>query len=700
MASIAYATPLIALDAVVMDTETTGLDARKARIIQIGAVKVVQGRIAEDASFDRLINPQEPIPKSTTAVHGITDDMVSAAPPFALHAADMESFFNGALLIGHTISYDIDMLKREYALAGRSWPRWRTLDVRMLARLAAPSLADHGLDRLCEWLGIENRKRHSALGDARATAEVFIALLPLLRARGIRTLGEAEKAGVELAEKDARAGGGLIHASPASADDADRTLVRIDSFPYRHRVRDLMSAPPAIVTGDTPLSEVMRQLLEKRISSVLVDLSTGAAGILTERDLLRALHQDGASAFTSPVERHASTPLQSVADDAFVYQAIGRIERLGLRHLAVRGGEGALVGVVTTRNLLRNRSTTAIVIGDEIEAAQDAVALAAAWSKLPVMARGLLSEAVDALTICAVISSEIRNITARAAQLAERRMLGDGTGPPPVPYAIMVLGSGGRGESQLAADQDNAIVYADGGDAGQAEAYFEELGTIMCGILDAAGIVFCKGGVMAKNRAWRMSTSDWLRTVDGWISRHRPEDLLNVDIFFDAVAVHGDSSLASAIWQHAYERAHRTIDFQKLLTEVTRRREQPFTLLGNFRLDGKGRIDLKKVGLMPIFSSARVLSIRHDARHRSTPDRLQAVAAKGAASADIVQQIIEAQRTLLEAVLVQQLADLDAGTPLSTLVEPKPMDKARRAGLKRALAAADEAIGLVAEGLV
>ena len=62
----------------------------------------------------------------------------------------------------------------------------------------------------------------------------------------------------------------------------------------------------------------------------------------------------------------------------------------------------------------------------------------------------------------------------------------------------------------------------------------------MSDILDAAGVPFCKGGVMAKNREWRKSVADWRATIDGWVRRQRPADLLNVDIFFDAVPVHGD----------------------------------------------------------------------------------------------------------------------------------------------------------------
>src|SRR5262249_7968098 len=143
----------------------------------------------------------------------------------------------------------------------------------------------------------------------------------------------------------------------------------------------------------------------------------------------------------------------------------------------------------------------------------------------------------------------------------------------------------------------------------------------------------------------------------------RASHLLNVDIFFDAVPVHGEANLAETVWAHAYDRAHAAIDFQNMLIETARERDNPFGLLGRFRLDEKGRIDLKKDGLMPIFRPARVLPSRNDVRARSTADRLKGVAAKGVATYATADAIIEAQRALLATVISQQLVDTEAGVP-------------------------------------
>lgn len=698
MPGASYSTPLLALDAIVLDTETTGLDARSARIVQIGALRLSGGSLRTAERFESLVKPGGSIPKAAVAIHGITDDMVAAAPAFREVAPDLETFAGRAIVIGHAIHYDLAVLEREYALAGRPWPRFRALDVRMLARLAAPSLADHSLDSLCEWLSIEFNGRHTALGDAEAAGNVFIALVPLLRANNIRTLAEAEAASRALADREARSTGGYVPTSTGPAEDT-RALARIDSFPYRHLVRDVMSAPALFAAPDATVRETVRLLIEKRVSSVFVRAASGVTGIVTERDILRAIDGGGGEAgLSTPIEDIMQAPLQTVAEDAFLYRAIGRIERLGFRHLGVSNAAGEIVGAVTTRNLLRHRATTAIMLGDEIDSAPTAAGLAAAWAKLPLMARSLMQEAVDPRTISAVVSSEICAMTRRAAELAEERLRSEGLGAPPVPFAVLVLGSAGRGESQLAADQDNAIVYAQGSEGGPEDLYFAKLGAHMSEILDAAGVPFCRGGVMARNREWRKSAADWRTTIDGWVRRQRPADLLNVDIFFDAVAVHGDVRLGEEIWNHAYDRGHAAADFQNLLIEQARTRGRPFTLLGRFRLDERGRMDLKKFGLMPMFTSARVLSIKHDVRERSTADRLAGIAAKEIVSSDTIQSILDAHRWLLDAVIAQQLADTEAGVPLSPRVAIARLDKGQKADLKHALSAVDEAVDQVAEG--
>lgn len=698
MATWSYSTPLVSLSAVVLDLETTGLDARSARAVQIGAVRIANGKIVEAQVFDRLVNPGMPIPRETTAIHGVTDMMVKDAPSFADVLPELEGFICNSIIIGHAITYDLSVLKREYQLANRGWRQPHALDIRVLARVVAPTLAHHGIEMLCEWLHVPMAGRHTAVGDAETTARLFLALVPHLRERNIRTLAEAEAASRALAEADARTAGGFAIPALEPVPEAQRPASRLDSFPYRHRVREVMSTPPVFADPGTSVREGIHLLLEKKVSSVYVRSESGELGIVTERDMLRTVDAFGEAGLTKSLAEIMSKPLQTVPEDAFVYRAIGRLDRIGFRHLGVEDTRGKIVGALTTRNLLRHRATQAIMLGDEVESATTVAGLGAAWAKLPLMARSLIAEDVDPRTISAVISSEIREITRRAAELAEAKLAADGRGPPPCTYAVLVLGSAGRGESLLAADQDNAIVYETGAEGGAEDRWFEALGIEMCQTLHEVGVPLCKGGVMARNRAWRMSLADWKATTDSWVRRQNPQDLLNIDIFYDGITAHGGVALGEAVWNHAYDRGHRAPDFLKLLTEVARQRSPAFTLFGNIRIDEKGRIDLKRAGLMPIFTCARVLSIRHDVRARSTPDRLGGVAGRGIGSEQEIDEIIEAHRTILGAILNQQLADAEDGSPLSSRVNPDRLGKIGKRRLATALGKVDAVIDLVSEG--
>ena len=269
-----------------------------------------------------------------------------------------------------------------------------------------------------------------------------------------------------------------------------------------------------------------------------------------------------------------SKPLATVPADAFVYHAIARMSRLKIRHLGAVDDDGAIVGALTARDLLRLRAGEAISLGDEIDQAGDAHALAVAWAKLPHVAGALLAEGLAARDIAAVISREIGALTRQAAVLAERRMRADGNGDPPCPYAVAVLGSAGRGESLLAMDQDNALFFTQGEPDGCEDRWFGALGAEINDILNEAGVSYCKGGVMARNPLWRGSVATWHARIGDWIRRSNPNDLLSVDIFFDLRGVHGDASLANRLQEDAFDAADGQRAFAKLLTEPPARSSQ------------------------------------------------------------------------------------------------------------------------------
>lgn len=683
------AIPLVGLDAVVVDTETTGLDPKNARIVQIGAVRVAKGAVRDDDSFVSLVDPKEPIPAASTAVHSIADIDVRGAPDFAEAYGRFCAYAGDAVLIGHSVAFDMAVIGAECGRAGIAFPVPATLDTALLAEIANPRLSGTEIERLAAWLGIEVVDRHSALGDALTTARIFAGLVPHLRARGIRTRGEAEQACRVLENARAAAGHSAL-GPPDGATGPARALARIDVYPFRHLNRDLMSSPPEFVAPDRTVGEAIAAMTDKKVSSLFVTAagSDHAAAIVTERDIMRAVAADGGAALTRPVGSIASAPLATVAGDDHIYRAIGRMTSLRIRHLAVVDSAGAVIGALSARDLLRLRASPAITLGDEIDNATDTGALAAAWARLPAVAAALIDEEVAAIDVAAIVSREIAAITARAAVIGEARLAEAGQGPPPTEYAVLVLGSAGRGESLLAADQDNAIIYADlaetGADAGRIDAWFAALGRLIADILDECGIPYCKGGVMAKNAEWRRSLSGWKTTIGEWVTRSNPRDLLLVDIFFDLAAAHGTIGLADEIWRHAYDSGRNHADFAKLLAEASAGFQPPISILGRLR-GQNGRVDLKMGGLLPIVSGARVLSICHHVPVRSTPERLIGLAGLGIGGRTDLEHMVKVHRLILDHVLHQQIEDIAAGVPPTNKVDVRRLSPGRRRELRDAL---------------
>lgn len=672
-------TPLRSLTAIALDTETTSLDVRHACILEIGAIVIVKGRLVPELHFTSLVNPHAVIPPESVAVHGITGDAVKSADGFVRVYRRYRDFAGAHVILGFALGFDLAILQREHERAGLAWKAPRFLDVRDLVQLLKPDLPDFSLETLAAWLGIAVGERHRALPDAKLAAEVFLALLPRLRENSIRTLAEAEDACRKLAASPGKSGWHEAAPSPA-------VPFRVDSYPYRHRARDVMSKPPQFATASMSIREALASLVRRKVSSLFIARGKPEApyGIVTERDILRAIARDGAKAFAKPVKSIATFPLESVSEEDFLYIAFGRMRRKKYRHMGVVNLDGDLVGAITQRDLLCLQADEALAFADALEEAVSIGELALVWRKLANAVRSLLHEDVDARDIAGIISGEVRSLTARAAAMAEREVSLAFPKPKALRFAVMVLGSAGRGESLLALDQDNAIIF-DAADEPTAEAWLLKLGQRMNAILDEVGVPLCKGGVMAGNPAWCKSAGQWRKQVSHWLSRADPQDILNADIFFDALPVYGDHGLVDELRDDAIEAASKAIAFLQLMDMNAARAHPPVNWFGRFRLEGDGRMDLKMHGIMPIFSAARVLALRHALLDRSTAARLEGLRGKPDISEENLDGLLEAHQIMLRAILQQQLADIEQGIPPSNRVDPKKLHAPEKAHLMWAL---------------
>ena len=178
----------------VFDTETTGLNPDGGdEIISIGAVRIVNNRIVYQDIFEELVDPKRDIPIESYRIHGINYEMVMEKEPIKKVLPRFRQFTSDTVLLGHNIAFDMKMLKLKEKSTGIKFNN-PTLDTLLLSAVLHPVHEQHDMENIAKRLGVNIIGRHTALGDAITTAEIFKKLIPILNSNGILTLKDALKA--------------------------------------------------------------------------------------------------------------------------------------------------------------------------------------------------------------------------------------------------------------------------------------------------------------------------------------------------------------------------------------------------------------------------------------------------------------------------------------------------------------------------
>jgi DNA polymerase-3 subunit epsilon len=178
----------------VFDCETTGLDPSGGdEIISIGAIRIVNGRLLKDEQFSQLVDPKRHLPWESVKYHGIRPEMLVDQPTIERVLPAFQRFVQDTILVGHNVAFDMRMLQVKESLTGIRFDN-PVLDTMLLSSVVHPAQEDHSLNAIAQRLGVQIVGRHTAMGDALATAEIFLKLISLLGAKDIHTLFDAREA--------------------------------------------------------------------------------------------------------------------------------------------------------------------------------------------------------------------------------------------------------------------------------------------------------------------------------------------------------------------------------------------------------------------------------------------------------------------------------------------------------------------------
>ena len=221
-------------DYVVFDLETTGFSPETNRIIEIGAVKVQNGKIVD--KFSTFVNPQVPIPFRIEQLTSINDSMVIDAPVIADILPEFMKFCEGCVMVAHNADFDMSFIQKNCQRL--DIPCKPTIvDTVALARVLLPNLNRFKLDTVAKALGVSLENHHRAVDDAGCTAEIFVKFIEMLRERGMSTLDEVNAMGTSSVQNVQKMP--TYHAIILATCDQGRTnlykLISLAHIKYYHR---------------------------------------------------------------------------------------------------------------------------------------------------------------------------------------------------------------------------------------------------------------------------------------------------------------------------------------------------------------------------------------------------------------------------------------------------------------------------------
>ncbi len=440
-------------------------------------------------------------------------------------------------------------------------------------------------------------------------------------------------------------------------------------------VTSVTRSKPLFCDPDTSVRKAAEIMIAEKRSAILVRAAegSGVAGIVTDVDLRDKV-------VVGHVSRHASvteimsSPVHTIGAEVLAPEASIAMMAAGVNHLPVVDDGGEVVGILSASSLMTLESRSPFALRRELMAARTEEDLVAASRDIPKLFVDLMTAHLDAPSVTRVLTLLHDTLTARFLELVIDRL-----GEPPVPYAWLAFGSAARSEITLASDQDNGLAFDDTDDPAVAD-YFRILARDVNTGLARCGLPADPHGVLASNRAWRMTLSGWRAVFEDCLQGKDLDRMARASVSFDYRQVAGElfvDKVLTDVMREAPEHAR----FLRGLIQLGTRVRPPLGFRGKL----EGSIDIKKNGLVPIQNYARYYAFASGITCASTLERLAAI--REVAGDDVIPE-----RALREAFISMQHLQLRHhanrlrhGHPVDNVIETWTLPPLTRASLQEAL---------------
>ncbi|MDY5839615.1 MAG: DUF294 nucleotidyltransferase-like domain-containing protein [Corynebacterium camporealensis] len=447
----------------------------------------------------------------------------------------------------------------------------------------------------------------------------------------------------------------------------------------RSPVGEMSLAPALTISSTSTIAEAAQAMTEQGRSSALV-LDDDLRGIVTDRDLRARVLAAGLDPQSPVTEIMTSQPV-TVAPHTMAMEVMLLMTERGFHHVPVVDGAEVL-GIVSQSDIARLLHDDPIFIAADLRSKNSVEDLRGAFSQAAQVAVRYIDRGSSPQEVANIITMVADALARRLCTLAEEKL-----GPPPVPYAFVVVGSQGRREMGLASDQDNALVLDDAYDETQHGDYFQQLSDFVCVGLDQGGQVLCPGDMMASNPEWRMNVSQWEETFSNWVAAPQPDALLHTQVFFDLRTVAGEASLGDRVHRHAVRAAKASNRAQAHMASLAARREPPLTFFRGLVVERNGEhvntLNIKKGGTAAIVQIARLYALAGGYTDTESDARL-AEAAGDTLSKQGAAELGDAHTYLRSLTLRHQANQVRQGLDPDYQVDPRTLSRMEREHLRDA----------------